>query len=255
MQPAVADHLVMALSNFEVEGRRGAQVLELPREDHGIEAERERIKSHIARELHDQFAQTLINLSLQTEVFIREQHGHQQVLDHLSFVQSSVREALNNLRQLLCDLRGTPGLAKGLVQALGEGVLATCQLRMKMKASLWVSGSWPGLLPPETSIHIYRIIEEAINNAYKHGGATRVEVALKASDARLVVKVRDDGRGIAWLDMKKPIGMGILGMRERAALSGGVISIRSRSMAGTTVTLSIPREALRWSPKHVLHES
>ena len=245
----------MALSNFEVEGRSGAQVLELPRPDHGIEAERERIKSDLARELHDQVAQTLINLSIQTEVFILEQQGHQQVLDQLGFVQTTVRETLNNLRQLLCDLRGTPGLAKGLVQALSEGLLATCQLRMKMKASLWVSRSWPGALPPETSTHIYRIIEEAINNAYKHGGATCVEVALKASDTRLVVKVRDDGRGIAWLDMKKPFGMGMLGMRERAALCGGVLKIRSRSMAGTTVSLSIPMEALRWSPKHVLPES
>jgi signal transduction histidine kinase len=241
----------MALSNFEVEGRASTQVLELPRPDHGIEAERERIKSDIARELHDQLAQTLINLSIQTEVFILEQQGHQQVLDQLGFVRTTVREALNNLRQLLCDLRGTPGLAKGLIQALSEGVLATSQLRMKMKASLWVSPSWPDLLPPETSIHIYRIIEEAINNASKHGGAKCVEVALKASDTRLVVKVRDDGRGIAWLDMKQPIGMGMLGMRERAALCGGTLKIQSRSMVGTTVTLSIPKEALRWSPKPV----
>jgi signal transduction histidine kinase len=245
----------MALSNFEVEGRSNSQVLELPRADHGIEAERERIKSDIARELHDQVAQTLINLSMQTEVFILEQQGHPQVLDQLSFVRITVREALNNLRQLLYDLRGTPGLANGLVQALREGVLAQCQLRLKMKVSLWVSRSWPGSLPPETSIHIYRIIEEAINNAHKHGGAKKVDVALKASNARLVVKIRDDGRGIAWLDMKKPIGMGVLGMRERAALSGGVLSIRSRSMVGTTITISIPREALRWSPKHALHES
>src|SRR3981189_200237 len=123
----------MALSNFEVEGRSSSQVLELPRADHGIEAERERIKSDIARELHDQVAQTLINLSMQTEVFILEQQGHPQVLDQLSFVRITVREALNNLRQLLYDLRGTPGLANGLVQALREGVLAQCKLRRKTK--------------------------------------------------------------------------------------------------------------------------
>src|SRR5258708_25620221 len=83
---------VMALSNFEVEGRSGAQVLELPRPDHGIEAERERIKSDLARELHDQVAQTLINLSIQTEVFILAQQGHQQVLDPPRLAHNTSRQ-------------------------------------------------------------------------------------------------------------------------------------------------------------------
>jgi signal transduction histidine kinase len=191
---------------------------------------------------------------MQTEVFIREQQGNRDVVPQFDYVKTSVREVLNNMRQILCDLRGEPGLANGLVQALAERLLPTFKLRTGIKVNLWVSRSWPTSLPPETSIHLYRIIQEALTNAHKHGGAGSVQVALQASRERLVVKIRDDGRGIAWID-EKPIGMGMVGMRERAALSGGLVTIRSRPAAGTTVIVSIPREALRWSPKHVLPAS
>jgi two-component system sensor histidine kinase UhpB len=238
-----------ALSNFEVEAR-AAQVVHLPLSSEGTKHESERIKSELARELHDRVVQSLTTLLVQTEVFMREQQSHPDVIDQLTFVRTTVRESLNNLRQVLCDLRGQPGLSDNLVHTLREGLIATCRLRTRMEVSLWLSRKWPASLPPETSTHIYRIIEEALNNAHKHGGARTAQVALKASDKSLVVKIRDDGRGVAWLD-KRPVGMGLLGMRERATLSGGALSIRSRRMAGTTVTVTIPREALRWSPKHV----
>src|SRR5712691_10232125 len=237
------------------EARAEAPVLQLPRSKQGLQTERERIANELARELHDQVAQSLTGLLVQTEVFIREQQSHPDVVDQLAFVRTTVREVLNDLRQILCDLRGETGLAKSLVQSLSESLFPTCQTRMGMKVSLWMSRSWPASLPPETSIHIYRIIQEALTNAHKHGGATNVDVALKASAERLVISIRDDGRGIAWLDEQKPIGMGLVGMRERAALSGGVLTIRSRPLAGTTITVSISREALRWSPKHVLPAS
>lgn len=245
----------MSTIPIEAEARPEAQVIQLPRSEQGMQAERERITNELARELHDQVAQSLTGLLVQTEVFMREQQSHPEVIDQLAFVKTTVREVLNNVRQILCDLRGEPGLANNLVPALTGGLFSVCQSRMGMKVTLWVSRSWPVSLPPETSIHIYRIIQEALTNAHKHGGAASAHVALKASAERLVVSIRDDGRGIAWLDEQKPIGMGLVGMRERAALCGGVLIIRSRPLAGTTITVSIPREALRWSPKHVLPAS
>jgi signal transduction histidine kinase len=241
-------------SELSVEDRSGAPILEFPLPNQSIQTERERIVSEFARELHDQLAQPLNGLLMQTEVFIREQQRNRDVVPQFDYVKTSVREVLNNMRQILCDLRGEPGLSNSLAQTLADGLLATYQLRTGIKVNLWVSRSWPESLPPETSIHLYRIIQEALTNAHKHGGAGSVQVALQASRERLVVKIRDDGRGIAWLD-EKPIGMGMVGMRERAALCGGLVTIRSRPAAGTTVTVSIPMEALRWSPKHVLPAS
>jgi len=254
MARALVEPSVSERSDLPVEVRSEAPILKLPHSNQSIEAERDRILSELARELHDQLAQPLNGLLMQTEVFIREQQGNRAVVPQFDYVKTSVREVLNNMRQILCDLRGEPGLANGLVHALAERLLSTYQLRTGIKVNLWVSRSWPTSLPPETSIHLYRIIQEALTNAHKHGGAGSVQVALQASRERLVVKIRDDGRGIAWLD-EKPIGMGMVGMRERAALSGGLMTIRSRRAAGTTITVSIPRGALRWSPKHVLPAS
>src|SRR5712691_5635335 len=254
MARALVEPSVSERSDLPVEVRSEAPILKLPHSNQSIEAERDRILSELARELHDQLAQPLNGLLMQTEVFIREQQGNRDVVPQFDYVKTSVREVLNNMRQILCDLRGEPGLANGLVQAIAEGLLPTFKLRTGIKVNLWVSRSWPTLLPPETSIHLYRIIQEALTNAHKHGGADSVQVALQASPERLVVKIRDNGRSIAWLD-EKPIGMGLVGMRERAALSGGLVTIRTRPAAGTTVTVSIPRGALRWSPKHVLPAS
>ncbi len=244
MTRALAEPSVSRFTDLEVEAKSEATILELPHSNQSIEAERDRILSELARELHDQLAQPLNGLLMQTEVFIREQQGNRAVVPQFDYVKTSVREVLNNMRQILCDLRGEPGLSNGLAQTLADRLLATYELRTGIKVNLWVSRSWPATLPPETSIHLYRIIQEALTNAHKHGRARE----------RLVVKIRDDGRGIAWID-EKPIGMGMVGMRERAALCGGLVTIRSRPASGTTVTVSIPTEALRWSPKHVLPAS
>jgi two-component system sensor histidine kinase DegS len=249
MTRVLGEPSVSTFTDLEVEARSKATILELPHSNQIIEAVRDRIMNELARELHDQLAQPLTGLLVQTEVFRREQQGNRDVVEQLDDFKTSIREVLNNMRQILCDLRGEPGLANGLVQALAEGLISNYKLRTGVKVKLAVSRSWPGSLPPETSVHMYRIIQEALTNAHKHGRARNVWVDLQASLDRLVIKIRDDGRGIAWLD-EKPIGMGLVGMRERAALSGGLVTIRSRPGAGTTITVSIPREALRWSPKH-----
>src|SRR5258708_9211383 len=222
-----------ALSNFEVEARE-ALVVAPPRSDGSVKHESERIKNELARELHDRVVQSLTILLVQTEVFMREHRDRPDVVDQLTFVRTTVRESLNHPRQVLCDLRGQPGIADTLVHPLRDGLIATCRLRTRMEVNLWLSRKWPASLPPETSTHIYRIIEEALSNAHKHGGAKTAQVALKGSDTALVIKIRDGGRGITCLDNKRPIGMRRLGIRERTALSRGRSSDRSPPMPGTT---------------------
>jgi signal transduction histidine kinase len=244
---------VGAVQISAVETRSVAPIVGLPLPHSRGSNNSEQIKKELARELHDQVAQNLTALLMQTQVFVGGQQGRRDVLDELTFVQSSVREVLNNVRQLLFDLRGKPRLADDLIQALKEGLLPTFRRRTGLKVSLWTSRSWPLALPPETCIHIYRIVQEALINAHKHGGAKNVHVALKvASNERFVVSIRDDGRGLPCLHDERPIGMGILGMTERASLLGGTLAIRSRPVGGTAVTASIPKEAIHWSPKRVL---
>jgi two-component system, NarL family, sensor histidine kinase UhpB len=238
-----------ALSTAAFEAPPVAAVLPLPLFDNGSGGELERIKKELARELHDQLAQSLYSMLMQTTVFAREQQGRPDVLAQHDFMQTSLREVLNNLRQLLAELRGQPSLANDFLPAMRESLMRFEQ-RTRVKVNLWISRSWPATLPPETCIHVFRIVQEASNNAYKHGGASKVHVVLKARpDGRLAISIRDNGRGISCQDDLKPVGMGIVGMRERASLMGGVLTIRNRRLGGTTVTASIPKEVLSWSYK------
>jgi len=210
----------------------------------------DRVKTELARELHDRVMQDLMAMLLQTQVFAREQKGHQGVLDQFAYIETSVRDVVNNLRQIQWDLRGQSGLGDEFVEAVQSDLLAAYQRRTGVKVRLSVSPSWPITLPPDTSINLYRIIQEAITNAHRHGGARRVHVALKAtSNHGIVVSIHDDGRGSVWFDDARPVGAGILGMRERAALLGGELQIRSRGVGGTTVIANFPKGVQNWCRK------
>src|SRR5258708_15206770 len=195
MTRALEEPSVSEPSDSPVEVRSEATILKPPHSNQVIQSERERIISEFARELHDQLAQPLTGMLVQTDVFMRKQQGNREVVDQLDYLKTSIREVLNNMRQILCDLRGEPGLSNGLAQTLEDRLLATYQLRTGIKVNLWVSRSWPGALQPETSIHLYRIIQEALTNAHKHDGPVRLRVALPSTRGRRVGKNRGDRRG------------------------------------------------------------
>ena len=236
----------MALKN-PAEGR----ILHLSRHHETAASAVDRVKTELARELHDRVMQDLMAMLLQTQLFAREQKGDKGVLDQFAYIETSVRDVLNNLRQIEWDLRGQSGLGDEFISALQSNLLALYRRRTGVKVHLSVSPTWPVTLPPDTSINLYRIIQEAITNAYRHGGARIVHVALKArSDHQIVVSIHDDGRGSVWFDDARPVGSGILGMRERAALLGGELHIRSRRVGGgTTVVANFPKEVLNWPRK------
>jgi signal transduction histidine kinase len=250
---SIAPIVELQLPGYHASGDSDAPIVELQPPGYHASGDSEQIKKELARELHDQVAQNLTALLMQTQVFVGGQQGRRDVVEELAFVQTSVREVLNNVRQLVCDLRGKPGLSDDLIQALKEGLLPTFRRRTGLKVRLWSAPSWPVALPPETCIHLYRIVQEALINAHKHSGALNVHVTLKAaSNERFVISIRDDGHGLPCLHDEKPVGMGILGMSERASLLGGTLAIRSRPMGGTAVTATIPKEAMHWSPKRGL---
>lgn len=228
------------------------QVVDLPLQQGPSEFVVSHVKSEIARELHDRVMQDLTEVLMQTQVFAREHKGREGVFDQFEYIATSVQEVLNNMRQIQSDLRGQPGLANEFVKAVRSDLLATYQRRTGVKARLSVSPAWPVTLPPDTSINLYRIIQEAITNAYRHGGARTVHVALRTtSNHLLAVSIHDDGRGIVWFDDLRPVGAGVLGMRERAALLGGELSIRRRAGGGTTVIAKVPEKVLNWRRKNV----
>src|ERR1700704_5116232 len=149
----------------------------------------------LARELHDQVAQTLTTMLIELENFKVEQTGRQSVLRQLGELQESTRDVLSSLRRVLYDLRGETGIEEGFIEAV-RALLARFEARTHVRVRLSVSPAWPSHLRSQAALNIYRIIEEALNNVRMHSGAGLVEVALgPLFGSQLAVSVKDDGRG------------------------------------------------------------
>ncbi|HEX2647302.1 MAG TPA: histidine kinase [Candidatus Dormibacteraeota bacterium] len=207
--------------------------LEAPTEQAGVEEEVRRL---VARELHDRVAQTLTGMLVEVENFKSEQVGWSDVVHQMDLIQSSTRQVLQNLRQLLYDLRGEELLQEGLVRALTT-LAERFEESTGITTRLEVGVGWPDLLPAHTSLNLYRIVEEALANVRWHSGAKNAFVVLgSALDNQLAVRIIDDGRGLD-ADPERVVGLGTIGMRERALLLSGRLLVESDEGLGTTVSV------------------
>ncbi len=210
----------------------------------GDQASADEIRRLLARELHDRVAQTLTTMLIELENFKVEQTGRPSVLRQVDELQASARGVLSNLRHVLYDLRGQTGREEGFADSV-RALLVRFQERTQVKANLSVSPSWPANMRSPAALNILRIIEEALTNVRMHSGANSVEVALgTAEGGQVAVEVKDDGRGTDTDGGRRELGMGFLGMRERALILGGRLEVESVLGAGTTVRALLPLEQL-----------
>lgn len=201
------------------------------------------VRRLLARELHDRVAQTLTTMVVDLENFKSEQAGRASVLEQMNGLQKSTRDVLNNLREVLYELRGSLSVEEGFVDSV-RALVERCQERTTILTELVVQPDWPQRLKAPAALNLYRFIDEALNNAGRYSGATRIQVVLQGlseSDAR--VDITDNGRGIE-LDKPGPSGMGLIGMKERALFLGGRMSIDASPESGTVVTVVVPRSNL-----------
>ena len=197
----------------------------------------------VARELHDRVAQTLTGMLVDTENFKAEQVSWDDVLRQMDTIQESTRQVLQSLRQLLHDLRGDEAVGDRFVDAVGV-LAARFEAKTHIAARLQVEPGWPESLTPPASVNLYRIIEEALANVRMHSGARAVRIVLESSsDSRLSVLVVDDGRGVDTHE-SRPVGLGTVGMKERAMFLGGDLNIESGTGDGTTVRATFPQALL-----------
>ncbi len=199
------------------------------------EAERLRV----AQELHDEIGQTL------TAVMIHAERASESDPDlasqELRRVTDAIRESLDEVRRIARELRPEALDDLGLVNAL----IALCS-RVDEQGGLRVRRELQGKLPPipqDVELVIYRIAQESLTNALRHSGADAATVSLKSEADMVTLRVIDDGDG---LPAEMPSGTaGIAGMRERALLVDGQLSIESRAGQGTEVRLVIPLDGER----------
>jgi two-component system sensor histidine kinase UhpB len=196
------------------------------------EAERLRV----ARELHDEIGQTLTAVTIQAE---RAADSDPALLpDALRRVAGSVRGSLDEVRRIARELRPEALDDLGLVNAL-----IALSTRVDDQTGPRINRELHGKLPPlsaEVELVLYRIAQESLTNALRHSDAQSVTVSLEADADSVTLRVADDGKG---MPDHLPAGTaGIAGMRERALLVGGRLTIDSRPGQGTEVRLTIPVE-------------
>ncbi len=202
------------------------------------------VRRVLARELHDSVAQTLSTMLLELDEFRVEQYGRSGVLKQLDLLEESTRKAMTELRELLVELRAQPiGDGDGdLATLIRESMQVRQGRRRPLALELRVSPDWPARIPGRVAVELHRVVEEAIENAARHSGAERIEIALNviSSDGLAVLTISDNGRGLPSHDEFGP-GLGIVGMRERAVLLGGAVELEGApSGRGTTVRVTVP---------------
>jgi two-component system sensor histidine kinase UhpB len=197
---------------------------------HAQEEERARV----ARDLHDEVNQSLTGLLLRLEA--AREAAPPELEGEIAETKALANQAMTELLSLARQLRPTALDDLGLAAAIGGQVE---QLgRGEVDARLDVTGDFSDL-GDDAQLVVYRVAQEALSNAARHSGASHVRVQLTRTETGgVVLDVADDGRGFAFDQAEG--GLGIAGMRERALLVGGDLTIESRPNHGTTVRLTVP---------------
>ena len=206
----------------------------------GADDERDRI----ARDLHDRVGQSLAFVSFELERIGRQSNA-QPVAQDLLQLREEVRKVVTEVRDTLYDLRTDVSDRKDLVATLAEfldrvGERTGLDVRFDHSATT--------RLPVRQEREMWRIAQEAVTNAYRHGQGSVIGVRWQCDTARAVLEVHDDGRGLPAGNGPVATGgrgdrYGILGMRERAAAIGARLELTSAPGAGTTVRCELQRDA------------
>jgi signal transduction histidine kinase len=195
----------------------------------------------LSRELHDDIGQSITAIklaatSLTDEGLAADPQVRREILDEVIAIADQTVLKLRNLSLLLrppqLDSLGLEAALRGQVALLSRNSRLTIDLEVEPVA---------GRLPAAVELACFRIAQEALTNVARHAGAGSAEVTVSVEDTdtgeALVLRVADDGRG---LDPARPVGLGLVTMRERAAQLGGRVTISPRPGGGTLVCATLP---------------
>lgn len=193
-------------------------------------------RNRLAREIHDTLAQGLTAVSLQLEsadALLEAEADPDRVRQMVQQALALTRANLEEARRSVLDLRAAPLAGRTLVEALA--VLAE---QAPLPIDLLVTGgSQP--LSPRVEIGLYRLAQEAINNACQHAQASQIVVKLVATPQMVTLTVEDDGRGFELADV--PDGrFGLVGLNERVKLLNGRFHVESTPGKGTRIEAALP---------------
>ncbi len=210
-------------------------------------AERER--GRWARELHDEALQSMGGLRLLLST-TRRGATEGGVGELLSQAIERVDHTIAEMRRLIADLRpatldelGLAAALEALVERLTWGKVLDVELKVDLA---YDAGRRPTRLLGQIEDTVYRLVQEALNNAARHSETDRATVEVTEAKESIQVRIEDDGRGFDPGD--ETDGFGLRGMRERVALTGGTLEVRSAPGAGTAIAATLPARHRQGSP-------
>lgn len=191
-------------------------------------------RTRIAREIHDTLAQGLAGVSLQLEnVADTMGTSSDTARRHLDRARELVQSSLAEAREAIYCLRSGSALPLAL-SAVAQRLSPETSARIGVQ----VTGA-PRLLPPHVETNLVLIAQEAIRNAIKHADASEIHVVLRFESRRVLLCVRDDGRGFAVDRDAGTAHFGLEGMRERAGGIGGSLAVRTAPGLGTEIEVAV----------------
>jgi len=209
-----------------------------------LHSAREEEGTRIAREIHDELGGILTGLKWDLEKIDKTLNNPgdstrlSEVHNRISSMTGLIETTINTVRRIASELR--PGVLDdlGLVAAV-EWQIEQFQARSGLKCH-WTNNAGDIELTRERATAVFRILQEILTNVLRHAGAANLYVKLDRSKNYFEMEVKDDGRGITESQMRNSSSLGLLGMRERALLVGGEVSITGKEDAGTTVLVRVP---------------
>ena len=203
-----------------------------------LEDERRRI----AANLHDGLGQVLLAIRNQALVAMQRSQEEKGIYQHLTEISDTTSQALDEVRQITHGLRPYQLNRLGLTQAI-RATLNQVSSDSRIVFANRVDDV-DGIFDQDSEIHVYRIVQEAINNVMKHSSANEAAVVIKNRKDVISLSIRDNGRGFDMNSVSpsepNDLGYGLSGIAERVRILGGTLSIDSKPGKGTILSIEIP---------------
>jgi signal transduction histidine kinase len=193
-------------------------------------------RARIARAIHDDLGQSLTALKMDLVGLLDKNNippspVRERIQRTLDTTVTAVQQIAKELRPSTLDDLGLIPTLEADVRLFEERTGIECELSLP---------TTPLTLDGVSSTVLYRIIQEALTNVVRHSNASRVEIHMQQVDGEVFLEVRDDGRGITSDEVSSPASLGLIGIRERAAMIGGTADFEGSASRGTIVTVHIP---------------
>ena len=198
---------------------------------------REEEQARISRAVHDELGQSLTAVKMDLAWLAKRlPRESDEMLEKIRSTRRLAESLIQDVRRISTELR--PGILDLGLAAAVEWQVQEFQARTGIPCSYRLLTR--EAFAPDVSTALFRILQESLTNVARHAKATRAEVVLQKQRDRLVLWIRDNGRGFDQADSSLSKSLGVLGMRERAAILGGQVKISSAPGKGTTVAAWIP---------------